>query len=58
MDKEIKVNYIEATENDPKQRKPDITKAHNILGFNPTIDIEIGLKRTIDYFTDLLYQSS
>jgi dTDP-glucose 4,6-dehydratase len=35
---------------DPKQRKPDITKAKNILGWEPKVDREEGLKRTYEYF--------
>ena len=41
-------------ENDPKQRRPDITKAGDILGWRPTVDLKIGLKRTINYFDGLL----
>jgi len=36
--------------NDPMQRKPDITKAQKILDWAPTIHIEQGLEKTIDYF--------
>ena len=36
--------------NDPMQRKPDITKAQSILGWEPTISLEQGLAKTIDYF--------
>lgn len=35
---------------DPKQRRPDITNAKNILGWQPRIDIEQGLLKTIEYF--------
>jgi len=41
-------------ENDPKQRRPDITKAGEILGWQPTVELKIGLKRTINYFDGLL----
>ncbi len=37
-------------QDDPKQRKPDISLAQKELGWNPTIDLESGLKRTIEYF--------
>lgn len=37
-------------EDDPKQRQPDITKARTILGFEPQISLEEGLKKTIEYF--------
>ena len=39
---------------DPKQRKPDITKAKNILGWEPKVQLEDGLKETIAYFRKLL----
>jgi dTDP-glucose 4,6-dehydratase len=37
---------------DPQTRQPDITKARNILGWEPKIDIREGLRRTIEYFKD------
>jgi len=38
---------------DPKQRKPDITKARNILGWEPKVNRADGLKITYDYFKSL-----
>lgn len=35
---------------DPKQRKPDITRAKEVLGWEPKVALEDGLKRTIGYF--------
>ncbi len=37
-------------EDDPKQRKPDISKAEKLLSYSPKVSIEEGLKRTIEYF--------
>ena len=37
---------------DPKRRRPDISLAKEVLGWSPTTQLEIGLKRTIDYFDD------
>ena len=37
-------------QDDPKQRKPDITKANEVLGWSPAIKLEEGLKPTIAYF--------
>jgi dTDP-glucose 4,6-dehydratase len=37
-------------EDDPKQRRPDITKAKKLLGWEPKIDLETGLKLSLDYF--------
>jgi UDP-glucuronate decarboxylase len=48
--RKLEVEYLEATENDPKQRKPVITKANTKLGFNPQIHLEEGIKKTLDYF--------
>ena len=39
---------------DPKQRKPDITRARNTLGWEPKVQLEDGLKETIAYFRSLL----
>ena len=38
---------------DPRQRQPDITQARARLGWQPTIDLEAGLKKTIAYFASL-----
>ncbi|MBK9170620.1 MAG: SDR family oxidoreductase [Bryobacterales bacterium] len=37
-------------EDDPKQRRPDITKARTVLGWEPKIPLEEGLRATVDYF--------
>ena len=39
---------------DPTQRKPDIALAGNKLGWKPKVDLEKGLKNTIEYFRDIL----
>ena len=35
---------------DPKQRKPDITKAKSLLGWTPEVSLEQGLRLSLDYF--------
>jgi dTDP-glucose 4,6-dehydratase len=40
-------------QDDPKQRRPDITKAREILGWEPKISRAEGLKLTYDYFKSL-----
>ena len=45
-----KVKFLDLPENDPKLRKPDISLAKKILDWEPSIKIEDGLKKTIDYF--------
>jgi UDP-glucuronate decarboxylase len=39
---------------DPRQRQPDISQARERLGWQPQIELEAGLPRTIDYFKALL----
>ena len=39
---------------DPKQRKPDIARAKEILGWEPVIKVEDGLKKTMEYFRGIL----
>jgi dTDP-glucose 4,6-dehydratase len=48
-----KVVYKDLPVDDPKQRRPDITKAKEILGWEPKINREEGLKRTYAYFKKL-----
>jgi nucleoside-diphosphate-sugar epimerase len=45
-----RVEYRPLPEDDPKVRRPDITRAQNLLDWTPRIDIREGLRRTIDYF--------
>jgi dTDP-glucose 4,6-dehydratase len=42
--------YRDLPVDDPKVRQPDITKARELLGWAPKVDLETGLKITIDYF--------
>jgi dTDP-glucose 4,6-dehydratase len=39
---------------DPQRRRPDITRARTILGWEPRVPLEEGLRRTIDYFRALV----
>lgn len=43
---------------DPKQRRPDITKAKEELGWSPKVPLEEGLKKTIDYFAKMLQKET
>ncbi len=53
-DSNSKIVYKELPSDDPIQRKPDITLAKNVLGWEPKAQLEIGLKMTIKYFKDLI----
>jgi UDP-glucuronate decarboxylase len=46
--------YRPMPEDDPKQRQPDITQAKAILGWEPKVQLEAGLKKTIEYFAQSL----
>ncbi len=48
-----KIIYKELPKDDPKQRRPDITKAKEILGWEPKVSRAEGLKITFDYFKSL-----
>lgn len=49
----VKIAYKPLPTDDPKQRKPDITKAKEILGWEPIIGREEGLRITYEYFKSL-----
>src|ERR1041384_5170608 len=46
------IAYKPLPQDDPKQRRPDITRARKILGWEPKVDLETGLRQTIEYFRD------
>src|SRR5687767_1866681 len=46
--------YEDLPEDDPKVRKPDITRAREMLGWEPKVDVRDGVGRTIEYFKTLL----
>jgi UDP-glucuronate decarboxylase len=44
------IEFRPLPQDDPKQRQPDITRAQDLLGWNPTIQLHDGLSRTVEYF--------
>jgi UDP-glucuronate decarboxylase len=44
------VRFVDARQDDPERRCPNITKARCLLGWEPTVGLEQGLKSTIEYF--------
>lgn len=44
------IAYRPLPQDDPAQRRPDITKARNLLGWEPKIDLKTGLTLSLDYF--------
>lgn len=57
-DSTSKLVYRDLPQDDPKQRKPDISIAKEKLGWEPTIMLEDGLVDTIDYFRSLLERNA
>lgn len=55
-DNEAGVVFVEKsrTGNDPERRQPDITRAREVLGWAPEIDLREGLEKTIPYFREKL----
>jgi len=48
------LEYKPLPNDDPTQRQPDITQAKELLGWEPKIQLEDGLKKTIPYFETCL----
>jgi UDP-glucuronate decarboxylase len=49
-----KIVFQELPQDDPKQRKPDIAKAKELLNWEPTINLNDGLIKTIEYFKSVV----
>ena len=49
-----KIKFLPAVSDDPQKRKPDISKAKDILQWEPTVELRAGLVKTIDYFKNLI----
>jgi dTDP-glucose 4,6-dehydratase len=45
-----RIEYKPLPPDDPKLRRPDITKARNLLGWEPKVDLDAGLRLSLDYF--------
>ena len=45
-----KIVYQPLLENDPRQRQPDISLAKSTVGWEPTVPLEEGLRKTVAYF--------
>jgi dTDP-glucose 4,6-dehydratase len=49
-DSKSKIRYEPLPQDDPRQRQPDITKARTLLGWEPKIGLDTGLRMSLDYF--------
>jgi len=50
LGRSLPVTYNPLPQDDPRVRQPDITRARTLLGWEPKVALEIGLRETIDYF--------
>jgi dTDP-glucose 4,6-dehydratase len=48
--KSVPIEYHPLPEDDPKRRRPDIAKARRILGWEPRVPLDEGLRQTLEYF--------
>ena len=53
-----KIVHRPLPQDDPRQRRPDISKANDLLGWAPRTDLKYGLTKTIAYFDELLKDQS
>jgi dTDP-glucose 4,6-dehydratase len=51
-----KIRYEPLPQDDPKQRRPDITKARTLLGWEPQIDLATGLRMSLEYFRGAVFE--
>jgi UDP-glucuronate decarboxylase len=49
-DADADLTYGPLPEDDPQRRRPDLSRARRALGYEPTVDLETGLERTVDFF--------
>ena len=57
LDTEVKITNTDLPIDDPKKRCPDITKAKEILDWQPSVGLDVGLKKSIKWFDDVLNSS-
>jgi nucleoside-diphosphate-sugar epimerase len=50
MGSSTEIDFRPLPEDDPRQRQPDISKARELLGWEPKVALEEGLRDTIEYF--------
>jgi UDP-glucuronate decarboxylase len=56
--KKISVRYCPLPADDPRQRRPDLSKAQRLLGWKPSISFQQGIRLTVDYFAPRISRES
>jgi UDP-glucuronate decarboxylase len=54
--REARTRECPLPQDNPRQRRPDITRARKLLGWEPTVTLREGLRRTVDYFAERISQ--
>jgi UDP-glucuronate decarboxylase len=49
---EVRTKFCPLPQDDPRQRKPDISRARTLLGWEPAVPLREGLKKTVEYFAE------
>jgi len=49
-----RITFSDLPADDPKQRKPDITMARRVLGWEPEVQLDLGIQKTVQYFAECL----
>ena len=52
------IRFLPLPQDDPKQRRPDITKARQLLGWDPKISLEAGLRLSLEFFNERLQEKT
>jgi UDP-glucuronate decarboxylase len=52
------IEYLDPVQDDPQQRRPDISRANKELNWQPLVPLKVGLDKTIEYFRKELLRSS
>ena len=54
VDTPSKLDFRDLPKDDPKQRQPDITRAQTLLGWEPKVEFDEGIRTTVEYFLGIL----
>ncbi len=54
LGRRLEVIHKPLPQDDPVRRRPDLTRARTLLGYEPTVPLEDGVRRTVEYFREML----